>query len=76
MEISLILGILKAGLDLWSSKEGNKYRDRIIELEKDYHAEAAKPFDTRDQLVIDKCLLEIKVIAKNFIQFNTSNKSK
>jgi hypothetical protein len=71
MEIGLILGILKAGLDLWNSKEGNKYRDKLISLEKDYYEELKKPFDERSQLTLDNCLLEINIIAKNFIQYAT-----
>jgi hypothetical protein len=74
MDLTLILGVLKAGLDLWNSKEGNKYRDRLIGLEKEFYAEVAKPLEDRSQLYLDERLLEINIIAKNFIQYATTKK--
>jgi hypothetical protein len=71
MEIGVILGLIKAGLDLWDSHEANKYRDKLIALEKDYYAELRKPFEDRSQLALDNIMLEIDLIAKNFIQFST-----
>lgn len=69
MDIGLILGVLKAGLELWNTKESRKYQDRVIELEKRYFDELAKPFNNRSQLVLDNCLLELKTIARNFQQY-------
>lgn len=69
MDLGLILGVLKAGLELWNSKEGNKYRDKLIDLEREYYDELKKPFDERSQLYLDERMLEINLIAKNFIQY-------
>lgn len=71
MEIGIVLGVLKAGLDLWNNHESNKYRDRLIKLEKSYYEELAKPFDNRSQLELDRVLFEINLIAKNFVRFST-----
>ena len=71
MDLGIILGVLKAGLDLWNAKEANKYRDKLIELEREYYDELKKPFDDRSQLYLDERMLEINLIAKNFIQYST-----
>jgi hypothetical protein len=74
VDISLVLGVLKAGLDLWNTREANKYRDRLIDLERDFYDELKKPFEDRSQLALDSILLEIDIIAKNFIQYATTKK--
>lgn len=71
MDFGVILGVLKAGLDLWNAKEANKYRDKLIKLEREYYEELKKPFNDRSQLYLDERMLEINLIAKNFIQFAT-----
>lgn len=71
MEIVVVLGLLKTGLDLWNNHEANKYRDKLIALEKDYYEELKKPFEDRSQLALDSIMLEIDLIAKNFIQYAT-----
>jgi hypothetical protein len=67
MNLGIILGILKAGLDAWNTSQANKYRDRVIELEKEYFNELAKPYEDRSQLYLDERLLELETIARSFI---------
>lgn len=83
MNLGLILGVLKEGLSLWNSKEGSKYIDKVIKLEKEYYEELAKQeFDIenpehlkgsqsrfRSQLTLDQCLLDISIIAENFVKY-------
>jgi hypothetical protein len=70
MDLSLILGVLKEGLKLWNTKEGNKYIDKVIKLEKEYHEELSKSEDDRSQLYLDERMHELNTIAKNFIQYS------
>ena len=37
MDLKLFLGVLKEALKLWSTKEGQKYLDKVIKLEKEYY---------------------------------------
>lgn len=39
---------LAAGLSLWEHKEKNKYKERLLELRREYRAEDAKPVGTGD----------------------------
>jgi hypothetical protein len=68
MDLSLYLGILKEGLKLWNAKEGQKYLDRVVKLEKDYYEELSKPEDERSQLYLDNCLLELRIISQSFLK--------
>ena len=69
MNLELILGVLKEGLTLWNSKESSKYIDKVIKLEKEYYEELSKPEDERSQLTLDQCLLDISIIAENFVKY-------
>lgn len=68
MDLSLYLGVLKEGLKLWNAKEGQKYLDKVIKLEKEYYAELSKNEDERSQLYLDQRLLELRIISQSFIQ--------
>lgn len=70
MELGLILGVLKEGLKLWNAKEATKYLDRVIKLEKEYYDELSRPENDRSQLYLDKRMLELSSIAKNFINLS------
>lgn len=73
MDLTLILGVLKEGLKLWNAKEANKYVDKVIKLEKEYHEELSKPESIRSQLYLDKRLRELKTIAENFVKYPSKN---
>ena len=69
MDIKLFLGVLKEALKLWSAKEGQKYLDRVVKLEKEYYEELSKPEDERSQLYLDERLLELQIISQSFVLF-------
>lgn len=69
MDLSLYVGVLKAGLELWSSKEATKYLDRVVKLEKEYNDEMAKHPDDRSDLSIDGILLELRILGQSFSKF-------
>lgn len=71
MNLSLIFGVLKAGFELWNTKEGNKYRDQVIELERDYNAELDKRSNGRrySQLKLDRIMRDLNIIAENFVKY-------
>jgi len=70
VDLGLALGVLKEGLKLWNAKEATKYMDKVVKLEKEYYAELSLDEDERSQLTLDKCLLDIATIAKNFVQYS------
>jgi len=69
MDIKLFLGVLKEGLKLWSAKEGQKYLDRVVKLEKEYYEELSKPENERSQLYLDERMLELQIISQSFVLF-------
>lgn len=69
MDLSLYLGVLKEGLKLWNTKEGQKYLDLVIKLEKEYYEELSKPEDERSQFYLDDKLLHLRIISQSFIQY-------
>jgi hypothetical protein len=69
MDLTLVLGILKEGLTLWNNVEASKYLDKVINLEKKYNEELAKPEDERSDLAIDNCLLQLRIIAQSFVKY-------
>jgi hypothetical protein len=69
MDIKLFLGVLKEALKLWSAKEGQKYLDRVVKLEKEYYEELSKPEDERSQLYLDERLLELQIISQSFVLY-------
>lgn len=74
MDLALVLGVLKEGLKLWNTKEGTKYLDRVMVLEKQYYEELSEPESKRSQLYLDSRMRELKLIAKNFVKYRTENK--
>ena len=73
MSLSLIFGVLKAGLELWNTKEGNKYLDRVIKLEKQYYEELDKRSNGRkySQLKLDRIMRELETISESFVKFSS-----
>lgn len=71
MDLSLIFGVLKAGFELWNTKEGNKYRDQVIDLEKEYNNELDKRSNGRrySQLKLDRIMRDINSIAETFVKY-------
>lgn len=71
MDLTLAFGVLKAGFELWNTKEGNKYRDQVIKLEKEYNAELDKRSNgvRYSQLKLDRILRDTNIIGDNFIKY-------
>jgi hypothetical protein len=70
MELGLVLSILKEGLKLSNTIIDRKYLDRVIDLEKEFYEELAKPDDERSDLALDNIMLELKTIAAIFAKYN------
>lgn len=61
-----ILNLLTVGLDLWNSKEKNKYIDKKMALEKAYYEEFNKPDGVRADSVLDNLEFELHVLSTAF----------
>jgi hypothetical protein len=70
INIELLFGVLEQGFKLWNTKEGNKYRDRVIELKEEYYEELKKPENIRSQLYLDERLLDLGNLASSFISYS------
>lgn len=65
----LLVKTLHTGLSLWDSKEKNKYRDKLIELERAYREEKNKDPAHRSDAILDNLEFELRLIS---IGFNSS----
>ncbi len=70
MELGLVLSVLKEGLKLSNTIIDRKYLDRVIDLEKEFYEELAKPDDERSDLALDNIMLELRTIAAIFAKYN------
>ena len=71
MEFIAILKVLQVGFGLWKTLEGNKYRDRANDLEKEYNEELDKRSNGRNysQLKLDRIMRDTNTLAENFIKY-------
>lgn len=69
--VTLSLGVLKVGFELWNTKEGNKYRDRVIKLTKDYNEELDKRSQgiRYSQLKLDRIMRDYSELAEIYIKY-------
>ena len=70
MELGLVLSVLKEGLKLSNTIIDRKYLDRVIDLEKEFYEELARPDDERSDLSLDNIMLELRTIAAIFAKYN------
>lgn len=62
-----ILGrVLGAGLAIWEHKEVNKYRDKLLSLQKRHREARSKPAAEWDDAVLDDIEFELKILADSF----------
>ena len=58
--------VLAAAFKIWEHKEKNKYLDEIMRLQKEYYAEINKPFESRDNSVLDNIGFELRTLGSTF----------
>lgn len=61
-----LMSTLLAGLTLWNNKESTKYRDKVIQLKKDYYEEYNKDLSVRSDAVLDNIRHELCIISESF----------
>jgi hypothetical protein len=72
--IESIIGLLTAGLTLWSDKEKHKYIDQLISLKKRYYEEYNKPENVRSDAALDDISFSLRVLGDSFAaRIGTSN---
>ena len=71
MDLAILFGVLKVGFELWNTKEGNKYRDKVIKLEKEYNEELDKRSQgiRYSQLKLDRIMRDVRSLAENFVKY-------
>lgn len=69
-----LLGALEQGFGLWRTREGNKYRDEVIELRQEYSDEMLKPDEDQSDLAIVRIKRRVRILYKTFIEFKPSDK--
>jgi len=66
--VPLVLEIVKSGLNIWEHKEKRKYVDKINKIEKELYEQEAKPFEERDQALIDNLHFDLVLVSRAFAQ--------
>ena len=67
MGYAVFFQVLAEGFKLWNTKEGNKYRDRVYDLEKDYLNEINKPREKRSNANLDYIDEQLYLLSKLFV---------
>ena len=62
-----LLETLTAGLNLWDSKEKNKYIDAVVELKRKWYEENSKNPAERSNAVLDNLDIELRIVAAAFV---------
>ena len=63
MDISLILGLIKLGLEVFKDERKDRYQKQYLNLEKRYQDELNKGLDDRSDLAIDRMRFDAKQLA-------------
>jgi hypothetical protein len=74
MDVGLILGLLKVGLEVYQSETKDKLVKQFNKLEKEYFDEMARPDNERSDLFIDNLLLECEQIGRIIVSSRSENK--
>lgn len=70
MELSLVFGVLEQGLKLLNTERGNHLLNKVIGLKKDYYEQLSLEESIRSQLALDTIVLELNIIAKEFVTYS------
>lgn len=65
--VEVLFGVLLQGLKLANSKESTKYLDEVLELQKKWMEEYAKPRKNRSNANLDQYELDLVRISKHFV---------
>lgn len=65
--IDSLFKVLAAGIGLWESKEKNRYKDELIELERAYYEEFNKDDGTRSDAALDDIQFRLRLLSTNFV---------
>lgn len=57
---------LGAAFSIWEHKEKNKYRDKLLSLQREYYAEINKPLEARSDAVLDALEFELRILGRSF----------
>jgi hypothetical protein len=62
--LGLLIGVLKAGLEIWATKEARKYIERLGELQRLHWDESNKPEGQKSAARIVNIENEIRILAQ------------
>jgi hypothetical protein len=64
MEFTLILSLIKLGLEVFQDERKDRYLKKYLKIEKAYYEELNKGLETRSDLAINKLRLDARQLAK------------
>jgi hypothetical protein len=64
MEFTLILSLIKLGLEVFQDERKDRYLKKYLKIEKAYYEELNKGLENRSDLVINKLRLDARQLAK------------
>lgn len=68
MDLALILGLIKLGLEVFQNETKDRYLKRYLKIQKDFQDEVSKGLDDRSDLKLDRLRFEAKQLAELLIR--------
>ena len=72
MDLTLILGLIKLGLEVFQDQTKDKYLKKYLKLQKEFQDEINKGLDDRSDLKLDQLRHEAKQLAELLIRERSS----
>lgn len=64
MDMTLVLGLLKIGLEIFKDERKGRFLKKYLKLEAEYQSEINKPDSERSDLKLDRLCFEAEQLAK------------
>lgn len=72
MDLTLILGLIKLGLEVFQDQTKDKYLKKYLKIQKEFQDEINKGLDDRSDLKLDQLRHEAKQLAELLIRERSS----
>ena len=74
MNLTLILGLIKVGLEVFQSETRDKYLKKYLKIDKEYQDELNKGLDDRSDLKLDKLRIEAEQLGELIVRERSRGK--
>lgn len=74
MNLTLILGLIKLGLEVFQNETRDKYLKKYLKIDKEYQDELNKGLDDRSDLKLDKLRIEAEQLGELIVRERSRGK--